>query len=84
MLGNRALRAEWVDIYRAMARWLLNKTERPVLPIDWLDCTPGRDYLAIVARVKLDSRTARADCRCPWWTASSAATASSCPLVMNR
>lgn len=57
LLGNRALWAERVDIYRAMARWLLNKTERPVLLIDWSDCAPGRAYLTLRAALPVDGRT---------------------------
>lgn len=57
LLGNRALWAERVDIYRAMARWLLNKTERPVLLIDWSDCAPRRAYLTLRAALPMGGRT---------------------------
>lgn len=57
LLGNRALWAERGGIYRAMARWLLNKTERPVLLIDWSDCAPGRAYLTLRAALPVDGRT---------------------------
>src|SRR5215216_6924999 len=41
LLGNRHLHEERSLIYRAIARWLLAATPRPVLLVDWADCGPG-------------------------------------------
>src|SRR5829696_310644 len=38
LLGNRHLHAERLDIYRAIAHWLLATTPRPIILIDWADC----------------------------------------------
>jgi hypothetical protein len=56
LLGNRHLHAERLAIYRALARRLLAATPRPVLLVDWADCTPGHDWLLLRAAVPLGGR----------------------------
>ena len=56
LLGNRHLHRERPAVYRAVARWLLAATPRPVLLVDWADCTPGHDWLMLRAAVPLGGR----------------------------
>lgn len=56
LLGNAHLHRERPLIYRAVARWLLAATPRPVLLIDWADCGPGHRWLLLRAAVPLAGR----------------------------
>jgi|SRR5215208_853773 len=56
LLGNTHLRAERREIYRAVARWLVAATPRPVLLVDWADCAPGHQWLLLRAAVPLGGR----------------------------
>ena len=56
LLGNAHLQRERSLIYRAVARWLLAATPRPVLLIDWADCGPGHRWLLLRAAVPLGGR----------------------------
>jgi hypothetical protein len=56
LLGNAHLQHERVVIYRAVARWVLAKTPRPVLLVDWSDCEPGHKPLMLKAAVPLRGR----------------------------
>jgi hypothetical protein len=56
LLGNAHLHRERPAIYGALARWLLQATTRPVLLVDWADCTPGHDWLVLRAAVPLGGR----------------------------
>lgn len=56
LLGNRHLHRERPGIYGAIARCLLASAARPVLLVDWADCTPGHDWLVLRAAVPLGGR----------------------------
>jgi Transposase DDE domain len=56
LLGNAHLQHERVTIYRAVARWVLTNTPRPVLLVDWSDCEPGHKHLMLKAAVPLRGR----------------------------
>src|SRR5262249_7664435 len=56
LLGNAHLQHERVAIYRAVARWVLATTPRPVLLVDWSDCEPGHKHLMLKAAVPLRGR----------------------------
>ena len=56
LLGNAHLQHERVTLYRAVARWVLAKTLRPVLLVDWSDCEPGHKHLMLKAAVPLSGR----------------------------
>src|SRR5438067_2570326 len=48
LLGNRYLRTERPRLCRALTRWLLTATPRPVLIVDWADCAPGHAWLLLL------------------------------------
>jgi hypothetical protein len=56
LLGNVQLQHERVPIYRAVARWVLANTPRPILLVDWSDCEPGHKHLMLKAAVPLSGR----------------------------
>jgi hypothetical protein len=56
LLGNAQLQHERVIIYRAIARWVVASTPRPVLLVDWSDCEPGHKHLMLKAAVPLRGR----------------------------
>jgi hypothetical protein len=59
LLGNRHLQRERPAIYRALARWLLAATARPILLVDWADCADcaeGERWLLLRAAVPLGGR----------------------------
>ena len=56
LLGNARLQHERIAIYRAVARWALAQTPRPVLLVDWSDCEPGHKHLMLKAAVPLRGR----------------------------
>ena len=56
LLGNRHLRRERPGVYRALARWLLAATARPVLLVDWADCAEGERWLLLRAAIPLGGR----------------------------
>ena len=56
LLGNAQLQHERIAIYRAVARWALAQTPRPVLLVDWSDCEPGHKHLMLKAAVPLRGR----------------------------
>ena len=56
LLGNRHLHRERSTIYRVMASWLLRGTARPVILVDWSDCTAGHKWLVLKAAVAASGR----------------------------
>jgi hypothetical protein len=56
LLGNAPLQHERVTIYRAVARWAVANTPRPVLLVDWSDCEPGHKHLMLKAAGPLRGR----------------------------
>jgi hypothetical protein len=56
LLGNGHLYAERLDVYRAIARWVLRTNLRPVVIVDWSDCEPGHAYLMLKAAVPVGGR----------------------------
>jgi len=56
MLGNAALHAERLPIYAALARWLLGRTARPWIIVDWSDVELGHRYLMLKAAVPVGGR----------------------------
>src|SRR5512147_292975 len=60
LLGNPQLSRERPGIYRAIARWLLAATSRPIILVDWADCTPeraaGERWVMLRAAVPLGGR----------------------------
>lgn len=45
LLGNQALQAGLVQMYRALAAWLLRRMPRPVVLVDWTACGTGHYLL---------------------------------------
>jgi hypothetical protein len=56
LLGHPHLPHERGALYRALAWWVLAKTPRPVLLVDWSDCEPGPKHLRLKAAVPLRGR----------------------------
>lgn len=56
LLGNRHLHRERSDIYRVMSSWLLRGVGRPVILVDWSDCTTGHKWLVLKAAVAVAGR----------------------------
>lgn len=56
LLGNKHLHAERVQIYAEVANWLLSRTTRPVILIDWSDVCPGHEFVMLKAAVPLKGR----------------------------
>jgi len=56
LVGNRHLHAERLSVYTAMARWLLSRTERPWILVDWSDVEIGHEYLMLKAAVAVGGR----------------------------
>jgi hypothetical protein len=56
LLGNVQLQHERVALYRAVARWALATTPRPVLLGDWSEWEPGHKHLMLKAAVPLRGR----------------------------
>lgn len=58
LLGNRLLHAERLDVYRALAHWLLKQTPQPWLIVDWSDVELGRRprHLMLKAAVPVGGR----------------------------
>lgn len=57
LLGNRHLHCEQRQVYTALARWLLNGVERPVIVVDWSDCEPEHEWLMLTAALTVGGRT---------------------------
>lgn len=45
LLGNAAIQAKLVQIYRAVAAWLMKGLTRPVVLVDWTGCGPDQYLL---------------------------------------
>ena len=45
LLGNSAIQAALVEMYRALATWLLRRMPRPILLVDWTGCGPDQFLL---------------------------------------
>lgn len=45
LLGNAAVHADLIEIYRSVAAWLLRGMTRPVVLVDWTGCGPDRYLL---------------------------------------
>ena len=56
LLGNRHLTRERPSVYRALARWLVAATARPVILVDWADCAEGERWLFLRAAIPLGGR----------------------------
>ncbi len=56
LLGNLHLHGERIDIYGAMAQWLLRGNVSPVIIVDWSDCEPGHEHLMLKAAVAVGGR----------------------------
>lgn len=56
LLGNRHLHHERLDVYRAVAQWVVGTTLRPVILVDWSDCQGGPRYVMLTAAVPLGGR----------------------------
>lgn len=56
LIGNAALHSERIRIYTALARWLLGRTERPWIIVDWSDVELGHRYLMLKAAVPVGGR----------------------------
>ena len=56
LVGNRHLHGERLLLYRAMAHWLLSRTERPWIIVDWSDVEIGHRYLMLKAAVPVGGR----------------------------
>ncbi len=56
LLGNRHLHHERLDVYRAVARWVIGTTPRPVIAVDWSDCQAGPRYVMLTGAVPLGGR----------------------------
>jgi hypothetical protein len=56
LLGNASLHAERMDIYRAIAQWVLRNNVCPVVIVDWSDCEPGHEHLMLKAAVPVGGR----------------------------
>lgn len=56
LLGNPHLQSERVRVYGALARWLLSRTPRPWLIIDWSEVCPGHRFVMLKAAVPLGGR----------------------------
>ncbi len=56
LLGNERLHAERMRIYAQMAKWLLSRTPRSFILIDWSDVCPGHQFVMLKATVPLKGR----------------------------
>jgi hypothetical protein len=56
LLGNPQLAAERFDIYRAIARLLLAKVQRPLILVDWSDLTSDRRWQLLRAALPVGGR----------------------------
>lgn len=56
LLGNKCLHAERVQVYEQVAKWLLSRTARPLILIDWSDVCPGHQFVMLKAAVPLKGR----------------------------
>lgn len=50
LIGNRLLHAGRLDVYRALAQWLLSQTPRPWIIIDWSDVELGRWHRSLMLK----------------------------------
>lgn len=56
LVGNATLHTERVSLYAALARWLLGRTARPWLIVDWSDVELGHQFLMLKAAVPVGGR----------------------------
>jgi len=56
LVGNRHLHAERLSVYTVMAHWLLSRTKRPWILVDWSDVEIGHEYLMLKAAVPVGGR----------------------------
>ncbi len=56
LLGNPWLHQERQAVYGVLARWVISASSRPVIVVDWSDCTEGRDALMLTASVPVAGR----------------------------
>ena len=56
LLGNPHLHQEVIGVYHALCHAVLSGRKRPVILVDWSDCTPGRRHLVLKAAVAIDGR----------------------------
>jgi hypothetical protein len=61
LLGNAHSQHDRIAIYRAVARWVVASTPRPVLLVAWSDCEPGHTQLMLKAAVPLRGRALSID-----------------------
>ena len=56
MVGNLALHSARIPIYAALSSWLLSRTERPWIIVDWSDVALSHRYLMLKAAVPVGGR----------------------------
>lgn len=56
LIGNLPLHTERLSVYAALAGWLLSRTERPWVIVDWSDVELGHQYLMLKAAVPVGGR----------------------------
>lgn len=59
LLGNVHLHRERREVYRAIARWVIRGTQRPLIVVDWSDCKARPRYVMITAAVPVGGRALR-------------------------
>jgi hypothetical protein len=57
LLGNRQLGRERFDIYQAVCRWLLGRSQRPIIVVDWSVLTADRGGQLLRAALPVHGRT---------------------------
>jgi len=56
LIGNRHLHGERISVYQSLGLWLLSRTERPWILVDWSDVELGHDTLMLTAAVPVGGR----------------------------
>ncbi|GMV32162.1 MAG: hypothetical protein AMXMBFR59_42870 [Rhodanobacteraceae bacterium] len=56
LLRNKKLHAERVQVYAQVAKWLLSRTPRPFILVDWSEVCPGNRFVMLKATVPLKGR----------------------------
>ena len=57
LLGNRQLAVERFDIYQAVSGWLLARSQRPIIVIDWSVLTADHSWQLLRAALPVHGRT---------------------------
>lgn len=56
LVGNAHLHGERIQVYRALAHWLLSQTPRPCIIVDWSDVQLSHRHLMLKAAVPVGGR----------------------------